>query len=329
MNFRIMKVQKWDSKLFHSFLEFFLFEEASVAVGKQLYLSRAQSTWRTYMRSALRLWKQANLANIHLVPLTGDKLLQVLGSVPKGKWRALYWVQMRAYIKLICELNGYQMDKRVTNLILGQAKQNIVTMSRRKERPVFTPAQMKRMFMLVKSLKKTHNQQRALMALMLSYYSVGRSYDLCHLQGKHLDFEEDCIRINFHIKKNNPLALKRHTATIYSTYNYLCPVLNVMKAILFLRVGPEDYLFHRDGDRREKIDPAVLISSVKAVQVKAGSLPALTLTDVRASATSALAEAGVSSYLIQVWGNWANSQLKSYARSNKALKQSIQSHLEP
>ena len=144
-----MKVQKWDSKLFHSFLEFFLFEEASVAVGKQLYLSRAQSTWRTYMRSALRLWKQANLANIHLVPLTGDKLLQVLGSVPKGKWRALYWVQMRAYIKLICELNGYQMDKRVTNLILGQAKQNIVTMSRRKERPVFTPAQMKRMFMLV------------------------------------------------------------------------------------------------------------------------------------------------------------------------------------
>ena len=324
-----MNPKKWDARLFHDFLEFFLFERESVAVGKQLFLSRAQSTWRIYMRSAKRLWKQASLAEVFLVPLTGEKLLEVLGSVPEGKWKALHWVQMRAFIKIICSLNGYDMDSRVNHLLLGQAKSNIVTMERRKERPVFNPDQMRRMFFRVKSLPKSHVQQRALMALYMSYYAVGRSFDLCHLQGKHLEFEEDCIRINFHIKKNNPLALKRSVATIYSTYNYLCPVLNIMKAIIFLHIGPEDFLFHREEDRREQIDPASLIASVKAVQIKAKSAPALTLTDVRASATSALAENGVSAYLIQLWGGWSSSQLKNYARSNKNLKKSIQANLDP
>ena len=324
-----MKPKSWDGRLFHDFLEFFLYEKAAVAVGKQLFLSRAPSTWRIYMRSAVRLWKQASLAEVHLVPLTGDKLLKVLGSVPQGKWKALYWEQMRAYIKIICSLNGYEMDSRVTHLLRGQAKDNIVTMKRRKERPVFTAEQMKRMFFRVKAIRKSHVQQRALMALYMSYYAVGRSFDLCHLQGKHLDFEEDCIRINFHVKKNNPLALKRHVATIYSTFDYLCPVLNIMKAIIYLRIGPEDFLFHREGEKDEQIDPASLIASVKAVQIKAKSVPALTLTDVRASATSALAESGVSSYLIQLWGGWSSSQLKNYARSNVTLRKSIQAHLEP
>ena len=186
-----------------------------MAAGKQLFKSRAMPTWRIYLRSALKLWAQARVIDVNLFPLTGDKLLAVLSSVPKGRWKALHWIQMRAYLKMVCSLNAYKMDPRVNHLILGQAKENVVTLMRRKVRPVFNPEEMRSLFFRIKALGKSHVQQRGLMALFLAYYAVGRGFDLSHLQGKHLEFGPDFIKIHYHIRKNNPLALKRHVATVY------------------------------------------------------------------------------------------------------------------
>ena len=58
------------------------------------------------------------------------------------------------------------------------------------------------------------------------------------------------------------------------------------------------------------MDPATIIQGVKNIQKRAGCQPQLTLTDVRASATTALVEGGVNSYHIMLWGNWQTDQLQ-------------------
>lgn len=314
--------------------------------AKQLFQSRAMPTWKIYLRSAIKVWQQARIVDVNVFPLTNEKLMRVLGSVPKGKWKAVHWVQVRMYLKIVCSLNAFTLDPRINHMILGQAKQNVVMLARRKPRPVFSPDQMRNLFFKLTSLKKSHVQQRGILAMMLGYYAVGRSFDISFLQGKHLEFSPDMIKIHYHIRKNNPLALKRHVATIYATYNFLCPVLNIMKAIAYLRVGPDDFICHKEGFKQEQMESASIIASVKALQTQAKSSPALTLTDIRASATSALAEGGVSNYLIMLWGNWQTSQIqvrstfyfiilklleyfKAYARSNDRLKRDIQGYLEP
>ena len=109
---------------------------------------------------------------------------------------------------------------------------------------------------------------------------------------------------------SNPLALKRHVATIYSSFNFTCPVLNILKGLAYLKIGPSDYIFHREGDKRQRMDPATIIQGVKNIQKRAGCHPQLTLTDIRASATTALVEGGVNSYHIMLWGNWQTDQLQ-------------------
>ena len=323
-----MNGQKWDRDLYHQFIEYFLYKPTSIAVGQQLYRSRAQSTWRIYLRAAIRLWSQARIAEVNLFPLSGEKLLAVMGSVPRGRWRALHWTQVRAYLKVVCSLNNEDLDQRVLHMIDGQARQNIVPLSKKTPRPVFSPIQMRSLFFKIKALKKTHAQQRGLMALMFSYYAVGRGFDLSYLQGKHLELGENSIQVNYHIRKNNKLALKRHVAKIYSNYGYLCPVATILQALVYMRIGPEDFLFHKDNNKSERMEPASIIAGVKALQRQAGSQPALTLTDVRSSATSALVSGGVPAFLVMMWGNWDSNMISSYARSNDGLKKSLQRYLD-
>ena len=196
-----MKPKAFDPKLFHDFLEMFLYTPSSIAVGKQLYMSRAPSTWKIYLRAALKVWKQSRIIEVNLFPLTTEKLLQVLGSVKKGKWLARHWLSVRQYLKMVCSLNGEELDKRVSQLIQGQAKQNVVTLARKKPRPVFSPTEMRRMLFKVISLPKSHAQQRALLAILLAYFAVGRAFDISHLKGEHLEFNEDNIKIHYHVRK--------------------------------------------------------------------------------------------------------------------------------
>ena len=69
-----------------------------------------------------------------------------------------------------------------------------------------------------------------------------------------------------------------------------------------MKIGPEDYLFHTKGQKDQSMLSSSLIAGVKQLQKRAHSEPALTITDIRASATSTLAEGGVGSYLIMLWG---------------------------
>lgn len=326
--FQIMNPQKWDPKLYHLFLEYFLFEPASIFAAKHLFNSRAVGTWRIYMRAARMVWSQARVAEVEVFPLSGEKLMKIFDSVRRGKWSARNWIQIRAYLKIVCTLNNYEMDQRVAHVIMGQARVNIVTLAPKKERPVFSPEQMRQMLYKIKSVKKSHVQQRGLIAIYLAYFAVGRGFDVSHLKGEHLEFTEKSVKINFHIRKNNKLALKRHVATVYATYGYLCPVLNLLKGIAYLGIGPNDYIFHLEGQKEQQMSSSSIIQGVKNLQRQASCSPVLTLTDVRASATSALAQGGVSTYLIMLWGNWSTNQIEAYARSNEGLKRKIQGVLD-
>ena len=196
-----MKPQPLDPKLYHDFLEMFLYKPSSIAVAKQMFMSRAPSTWKIYRRAALKIWKQSSIVGVPFFPLTTNKLLRILGSVKNGKWPARHWLQVRQYLGVVCSLNGDELDSRVNHLIQGQAKQNVVQLARKKPRPVFTPIEMRRMLFRVISLKKSHAQQRALLAILLAYFAVGRSFDISHLRGDNMEFGEDFIRIHYHVRK--------------------------------------------------------------------------------------------------------------------------------
>ena len=145
-------------------------------------------------------------------------------------------------------------------------------------------------------------------------------------------------------RKNNKLGLKRCVGTVYPNGTYLCPVLTILRALAFLRVGPSHFLFHKAGDKQSQILPSTLVGSIKSVQKAASFTPVVTITDIRslfclsdlmfiyilfrASAVSALARAQVDATAIQVWGGWETSQLKSYARSDDFFRKALQNHLD-
>ena len=61
---------------------------------------------------------------------------------------------------------------------------------------------------------------------------------------------------------------------------------------------------------------ASLINSLKNVQEQANSSPVMTLTDVRASAVSALGKARIQTNALLAWGGWSSNML----RVNKILE---------
>ena len=318
----------WNPKLFHEFCEYFLFAPDSFISAKALFHARSVGTWKQYLPIAKRLWSQANIVGVFLFPITTSKLQRVLQSIPQGKWTALHWTKVRMYLKIVAELNNVVIDRRILLIIEGNARQNVITMQPRPPRPIVTPAQFRVMLFRIKSLRKSFHQQRSLMAALIGFYATGRAFDVSKLQGKHLEFGEDCIKINWHIRKNNRLALKRHVAIIYSNFSWLCPVLNILKCLAYLRVGREDFLFHKEGNKSEPMIPSSIVASFKSVQKAARSFPVLTLTDVRASSVTALARAQNDATLIQIWGGWASNQMQSYFRQNDDLRRSLQNHLD-
>ena len=136
-------------------------------------------------------------------------------------------------------------------------------------------------------------------------------------------------------RKNNKLGLKRCVGTVYPNGTYLCPVLTILRALAFLRVGPSHFLFHKAGDKQSQILPSTLVGSIKSVVTITDIRSLFCLSDLifiyilfRASAVSALARAQVDATAIQVWGGWETSQLKSYARSDDFFRKALQNHLD-
>ena len=111
----------------------------------------------------------------------------------------------------------------------------------------------------------------------------------------------DKIIINFHVRKNSKCALERHQAQIFANHGYLCPVANILEALRYLRITPDSFLFHAQGDKENQMKPASLVTSIKRLQKVAGSNPQLTVTDIRSSAISALSMAAINPKLIEVW----------------------------
>ena len=69
--------------------------------------------------------------------------------------------------------------------------------------------------------------------------------------------------------------------TIYPNGTYLCPVLTILKALAFLKIGPSHFLFHKVGDKQSQILPSTLVGSIKSVQKAASFAPVVTITDIR------------------------------------------------
>ena len=289
-----------DIKLFEDFLRYFLYEKASVEIGSHLFKSRAAGTWKIMLHTALKVWDQAKKIDIELFPLSGEKILATLGAVKRGVWSARVWLQVKQYIKIVYALNGHQMDQRVAYLIGGQAKENIVALERPRKRAVGSPAEIREMFRKIKRMLRTHSQQRSLLALFLSYFAVGRAFDLSHLRGEHLEFGRGWVKVHYGIRKNNKLGLKRQVATLYATGSDMCPVSNVLAIIAYLGIGSRDFVFHKQFCKREQMRSSAIIAAVKATQERAGCDQLFTLTDMRASATTILADRGVSAFNIKV-----------------------------
>ena len=289
-----------DIELFEKFLKYFLYERASVEIGSHLFRSRATGTWRILLQIALKVWGQARRMGIELFPFSGEKLLATLGAVKRGEWSARTWLQVQQYIKIVYALNGHQLDQRVVYLIGGQAKGNIVVLERPRKRVVGSPAEIREVFRKIKRMWTSHAQQRSLLALFLSYFAVGRAYDLSHLRGEHLEYGRGWVKVHYGIRKNNKLGLKRQVATLYATGSDMCPVSNVLAIIAYLGIGSRDYVFHKQHCRREQMRSSAIIAAVKATQERAGCDQLFTLTDMRASATTTLADRGVSAFNIKV-----------------------------
>ena len=73
-----------------------------------------------------------------------------------------------------------------------------------------------------------------------------------------------------------------------------------MAIIAYLGIGSRDYVFHKQHCRREQMRSSAIIASVKTIQKKAGCDQLFTRTDMRASATTILADRGVSAFNIKV-----------------------------
>ena len=72
---------------------------------------------------------------------------------------------------------------------------------------------------------------------------------------------------------------------------------------------------------------ASLINSLKNVQEQANSSPVMTLTDVRASAVSALGKARIQTNALLAWGGWSSNMLRHYWRTDLDFRHSIQDKL--
>ena len=87
--------------------------------------------------------------------------------------------------------------------------------------------------------------------------------------------------IDTFFRKNNKLGLKRCVGTVYPNGTYLCPVLIILRALAFLKIGPSHFLFHKIGDKQSQILPSTLVGSIKSVQRAAFFAPIVTITDIR------------------------------------------------
>ena len=187
-------------ELYHSFLEYFIYEAPSLWAAQSLFAARAEGTWKTYLTAAKMVWAQSNVMGIKMFPLDNHKLMVVLEAVKPKRWTALQWDKVRGYLKIVAKLNKFVIDDRILMLLEGKSRQNIVELRHRDPRPVMEPHEVRIMLFRIKSMKPSFYQMRALLAIYLAFYTTGRSFDISHLKGRHLEINPDFIRIHWHVR---------------------------------------------------------------------------------------------------------------------------------
>ena len=103
--------------------------------------------------------------------------------------------------------------------------------------------------------------------------------------------------------------------TVFRNNTKTCPFRIIVRSVLHLHITGDTFLMHKKNRPFHQMKAASLINSLKNVQEQANSSPVMTLTDVRASAVSALGKARIQTNALLAWGGWSSNML----RVNKIL----------
>ena len=233
------------TKIFSDFVTYCLFDDISIVNQKALFHSRRPGTWRQHIAAGKLLFAKARVLGYSFFPFDADTTNLLLASVPEGRWSARTWSKISDYLAILAKLNRFDIPPDMKLVLEGKKRQNFVQVMPRSPRPLLSPQEFRELLFRLKALHTTFYQQRALLAIVMAYYSVGRSYDLSSLKGLNIKFEDNCIRIIFGIRKNSKCGLDSHSAVIFPNSTYLCPVGIIVKALFFLKIKKEDYLLEQ------------------------------------------------------------------------------------
>ena len=323
------------SSVFEAFVDYCLFTTMARQVATNLFYAKSEATIKAYIHSAKMIQMQAYITGQEFDPLSAVSVINVLQSVPELTWTANTFANVRRYLSFIYDVNGLTLDPLLLLVIQGLERQNLVEINPRPPRPVMTPAQYRNMILKIMNLPTGFYKTRTLLALTLSFYTVGRAFDLTHLQGGHLEFGPDYVRLHYQKRKNNskcPLIQKKNyfltrniiaeflrdkvIGTVFRNNTKTCPFKIIVRSVLHLHITGDTFLMHKKNRPFHQMKAASLINSLKNVQEQANSSPVMTLTDVRASAVSALGKARIQTNALLAWGGWSSNML----RVNKILE---------
>lgn len=304
------------SSVFEAFVDYCLFTTMARQVATNLFYAKSEATIKAYIHSAKMIQMQAYITGQEFDPLSAVSVINVLQSVPELTWTANTFANVRRYLSFIYEVNGLTLDPLLSLVIQGLERQNLIEINPRPPRPVMTPAQYRNMILRIMNLPTGFYKTRTLLALTLSFYTVGRAFDLTHLQGGHLEFGPDYVRLHYQKRKNNKFLRDKVIGTVFRNNTKTCPFRIIVRSVLHLHITGDTFLMHKKNRPFHQMKAASLINSLKNVQEQANSSPVMTLTDVRASAVSALGKARIQTNALLAWGGWSSNML----RVNKILE---------
>ena len=203
------------SSTFEAFIDYCLFTPMARQVATNLFYAKSEATIKSYIHSAKMIQMQAYITGQKFDPLSAVNVINVLQSVPELTWTANTFAHVRQYLSFIYEVNGLTLDPLLLLVIQGLEKQNLVEINPRPPRPVMNPAQYRNMILKIMNLPTGFYKTRTLLALTLSFYTVGRAFDLTHLQGGHLEFGPDYVRLHYQKRKNNSKCSLIQRKTIF------------------------------------------------------------------------------------------------------------------
>ena len=267
------------SSIFEEFKEYCLFSEMALQAATNLFHAKSEGTIRSYIDSAKMIQMQSYITGQKFDPLSAVSVINVLQSVPDLTWTANTFANVRRYLLFIHDVNGVTLDPLLLLIIQGLIRQNLVEINPRPARPVMTPAQYRNMILKIMNLSSSFYKTRALLALTLSFYTVGRAFDLTHLQGGHLEFGNDYVRLHYQKRKNNKFLREKVIGTVFRNDSDTCPFRIIVRSVLQLKITGDTFLVHKKNRPFHQMRASSLISSLKNVQEQANSSPLMTLTE--------------------------------------------------